>query len=140
MKIATWNVNSIKARLPQALDWVEANRPDSLCLQESKCVDAEFAVEAFRELGYTAELFGQETYNAVVMLSPQPATDAQRGLPDDPPGAQKRLIAATINGVRVVNVYIPNGSEVGSEKYRYKLEWLGRLRMYLDQNCDPGRP
>lgn len=140
MKIATWNVNSIAARLPQALDWVEANRPDAICLQETKCVDAKFPIDAFREIGYTAEVFGQPTYNGVAILSLQPATDAQRGLPDDAPEAQKRLIAATINGVRVVNVYIPNGSEVGSEKYRFKLEWLGRLRKFLDQICDPGQP
>src|SRR5262245_8727425 len=116
LKIANCNVNSITALLPQALDWVEANRPDALCLQETKCVDAKFPFDAFREMGYTAEVFGQPTYNGVAILSPQPATDAQRGLPDDPPEAQKRLIAATINGVRVVNVYIPNGYAFWSDK------------------------
>src|SRR5262249_8694926 len=128
MKIATWNVNSMAVRLPQALDWIEANRPDALCLQETKCVDAKFPFDAFRSIGYTAEVFGQPTYNGVAILSLRAATGAQRGLPDDAPEAQKRLIAATVDGVRIVNVYIPNGSEVGSEKYRFKLEWLSRLR------------
>ena len=91
MKIATWNVNSITARLPQALDWVEANRPDALCLQETKCVDAKFPFDAFREIGYTAEVFGQPTYNGVAILSLQPATDPRRGLPDDTPEARARL-------------------------------------------------
>jgi len=140
MKIATWNVNSIKIRLPQALDWIEANRPDALCLQETKCVDAKFPFDAFREIGYTSEVFGQPTYNGVAILSLSPATDVLRGLPDDAPDAQKRLIAATVNGVRIVNVYIPNGSEVGSEKYKFKLDWLARLRKFFDQCCDAGQP
>ncbi|MBO0858603.1 MAG: exodeoxyribonuclease III [Chloracidobacterium sp.] len=140
MKIATWNVNSIAVRTPQALDWIEANRPDALCLQETKCVDAKFPFEAFRGIGYTAEVFGQPTYNGVAILSPQPMTDTRRGLHDDGPEAQKRLIATTIKGVRIVNVYIPNGSEVGSEKYQFKLEWLSRLRRFLDENCDPRQP
>ncbi|MCG3162600.1 MAG: Exodeoxyribonuclease III [Acidobacteria bacterium] len=140
MKIATWNVNSITVRLPQALDWIEANRPDALCLQETKCVDEKFPFDAFREIGYSAEVFGQRTYNGVAILSLSPATGAQRGMPDDDADAQKRLIAATVNGVKIVNVYIPNGGEVGSDKYQFKLEWLSRLRKFLDQSCDARRP
>jgi exodeoxyribonuclease-3 len=140
MKIATWNVNSIAVRLPQALDWIEANRPDVLCLQETKCVDEKFPFPAFQEIGYSAEVFGQPTYNGVAILSLSPLADVRRGLPEDGPEAQKRLIAATVNGVRIVNVYIPNGSEVGSEKYAFKLNWLDRLRKFFDDCCDAGRP
>jgi exodeoxyribonuclease-3 len=140
MKIATWNVNSIIARLPQSLDWIESNRPDVLCLQETKCVDEKFPFAAFQEIGYTAEVFGQPTYNGVAILSLSPITDVWRGLPADGPEAHKRLIAGTVNGVRIVNVYIPNGSEVGSEKYVFKLDWLDKLRKFFDQHCDVGRP
>jgi exodeoxyribonuclease-3 len=136
MKIATWNVNSIGVRLQHVLQWLDGNRPDALCLQEIKCVDAKFPADAFRELGYSAEVFGQPTYNGVAIVSTAPAADVQRGFPGDAPDAQRRMIAATIGGVRVVNVYIPNGSEVGSEKYAYKLDWLARLRTYFDEACE----
>ena len=137
MKIATWNVNSIAVRLPQSLDWLRAQAPDALCLQEIKCLDAKFPTEDFRALGYEAVTFGQQTYNGVAILSRLPMSDVERGFPGDDASAQKRLIAATINGVRIINVYIPNGSEVGSEKYSYKLAWLGRLRQYFDERCRP---
>lgn len=140
MKIATWNVNSITVRLPQVLEWVKANRPDALCLQETKCVDEKFPAAAFQEIGYKAETFGQPTYNGVAILSLSPAEDVRRGLPDDDASAQKRLIAATVNGVRIVNVYIPNGQEVGSEKYQFKLEWIARLRRFFDDHCDTKKP
>jgi exodeoxyribonuclease-3 len=140
MKVATWNVNSINVRLPQVLEWIEGNRPDALCLQETKCVDAKFPAPAFEELGYKSEVFGQPTYNGVAIVSPLKMDNVQRGFPDDAADAQKRLIAASINGVRVVNVYIPNGSEVDSDKYRFKLEWLGRLRKWLDEECDAKKP
>ena len=100
MKIATWNVNSIIARLPQALDWVESSRPDVLCLQETKCVDEKFPFAAFQEIGYTAEVFGQPTYNGVAILSLSPITDVWRGRRGDGPEAHKRLFAGTVNGVR----------------------------------------
>ena len=134
MKIATWNVNSIAARLPQALDWVKASQPDVLCLQEIKCVDEKFPADVFKDLGYHIEVFGQPTYNGVAILSRSPASQVQKGFPDDAPEAQRRLLSAVINGVRVVNVYIPNGSEVGSEKYAYKLDWLSKLKTYFDQH------
>ncbi|MGH6631260.1 MAG: exodeoxyribonuclease III [Blastocatellia bacterium] len=140
MKIATWNVNSISVRLQQVLQWLDGNRPDALCLQETKCVDAKFPAGAFREIGYAAEVFGQPTYNGVAILSTTPAADVQRGFPDDAADAQRRLIAATVGGVRVVNVYIPNGSEVGSEKYVFKLGWLARLRKFFDEACDVNQP
>ncbi len=137
MKIATWNVNSISVRLQHVLDWMKTNRPDAICLQEIKCVDAKFPAAAFSEIGYRAEIFGQPTYNGVAILSLNAATDVHRGLLDDDAGSQKRLIAATVNGVRIVNVYIPNGSEVGSEKYAYKLGWMTRLRKFFDESVQP---
>jgi len=140
VKIATWNVNSITVRLPHVLDWLAANRPDALCLQETKCIDARFPADAFREAGYTAEIFGQPTYNGVAILSTTKAKDVQRGFPGDAAEAPKRLIAASIGPIRVVNVYIPNGSEVGSDKYQFKLAWLRQLRRYFDEECDPQQP
>lgn len=128
MKIATWNVNSITVRLPQVLDWLEENQADILCLQETKCTDDKFPRRQFTERGYHLEIFGQPTYNGVAIISRHPIENVRRGFADDPPDAQRRLIAGTIAGIRVIDVYIPNGSEVGSDKYAYKLDWLAKLR------------
>ena len=130
MKITTWNVNSLKVRLPHVLDWLAANPVDALGIQETKLTDDKFPLEELRAAGINAAYIGQKTYNGVAILSPHEITDVAYDLPgfDDP---QKRVIAATIQGVRVVNVYVPNGSEVGSEKYAYKLRWLAALRDYL---------
>jgi exodeoxyribonuclease III len=136
MKIATWNVNSIAVRMPQVLKWIEGNRPDVLCMQETKCTDEKFPIQVFKELGYQVEVFGQPTYNGVAMLSLAPLSDVQRGHPDEPPDAQRRLIAATVGSVRIINVYIPNGQAVGTEKYELKLAWLERLRSFFDKYCD----
>ncbi len=135
MKLATWNVNSIAARLPLVLRWLAAEKPDVLCMQETKCVDEKFPAEAFSEIGYVSETFGQATYNGVAIVSRAKSEDTQRGFGEDLPGAQSRLLAATIGGVRVVNVYIPNGQAVGTEKYGFKLDWMRRLRAYLDSTC-----
>lgn len=132
MKIATWNVNSVLARLPAVLQWLGRARPDVLCLQEIKCTEEKFPKEAFAEAGYRAEVFGQPTYNGVATLSRAACADVQRGFPGEGGGAHARLLAATVEGVRVVNVYVPNGQAVGSDKYRFKLEWLRRLREYFD--------
>ena len=140
MKLATWNVNSITARLPLVTRWLEAARPDVLCLQELKCLDEKFPTEQFAELGYRAEVFGQKTYNGVAILSRSACTDVVRGFPDDEEGAHARLLAATVDGVRVVNVYIPNGAFVGSDKYRFKLEWMTRLRKLFDEHYDKNAP
>jgi exodeoxyribonuclease III len=136
MKIATWNVNSIAVRMPQVLKWIDGNRPDVLCMQETKCPDEKFPAQIFRDLGYHVEVFGQPTYNGVAILSLLPMSDVQRGHPDEPPDAQRRLIAATVNTVRIINVYIPNGQAVGTEKYELKLAWMERLRGYFDKYCD----
>ncbi|HYO63199.1 MAG TPA: exodeoxyribonuclease III [Pyrinomonadaceae bacterium] len=137
MKIATWNVNSVTARLPLVLRWLEEARPDVVCLQETKCTDDRFPRDAFKERGYLSETFGQPTYNGVAILSRKPCADVRRGLPDDEEGAQARVLAATVKGVRVVNVYVPNGQSVGTEKYAFKLEWFKRLRAYLDDEFWP---
>lgn len=130
MKLATWNVNSLKVRLPHVLDWLSAAQPDVLCLQETKMEDAVFPVAALQEAGYQVAFTGQKTYNGVAILSRQPMQDlvtALPGLQDE----QKRLLAATIDGVRVVCVYIPNGQSLDSEKYPYKLSWLAALTEFL---------
>jgi exodeoxyribonuclease-3 len=132
MKLATWNVNSLKVRLPHVLDWLAANPVDALCLQETKQQDADFPQAELEAAGYRSVFMGQKTYNGVAILSREPAADVQYGIPgfDD---EQKRVIAATIGDVRVVCVYVPNGQEVGSDKYAYKLKWLAALHDWLQQ-------
>jgi len=138
VKLATWNVNSIVARLPLVLKWLEAAKPDVLCMQETKCIDEKFPAEAFAEIGYLSESFGQATYNGVAIVSRVKFEDVQRGFTNDELNAQSRLLAATIGGIRVVNVYIPNGQAVGTEKYAFKLEWMRRLRAFFDSHYDAG--
>ncbi len=138
MKIATWNVNSIRVRLPQVLEWLKQERPDALCLQETKITDADFPAAAFHEAGYQTVYSGQKTYNGVATLSRTPAQQIVTVLPDAD-SAQKRFMAATIGGVRVINVYVPNGEEVGSEKFSYKLSWLQALDKYLAKEL-PAHP
>lgn len=130
MKLATWNVNSLKVRLPQVLNWLEANQPDILCLQETKLEDVNFPKAELNAAGYAVEFSGQKTYNGVAMLSRWPVADVVTAIPnfDD---VQKRVLAATVEGVRVVCVYIPNGQSLDSDKYQYKLAWLGALKAWL---------
>lgn len=130
MKITTWNVNSLRVRLPQLLDWLAANPVDVLGIQETKLTDADFPGEALTAAGYHWTHNGQKTYNGVALLSRQPLADISRDLPGFA-DEQKRVIAATIAGVRVINVYVPNGQAVGSDKYEYKLRWLAALTAYL---------
>jgi len=140
VKIATWNVNSVLARLPLVTRWLEAARPDVLCLQETKCTDDKFPAEAFAKLGYASETFGQRTYNGVAILSSIPCQRVRRGFPEDVEGAHARLLAAEVEGVHVVNVYIPNGAFVGSDKYRFKLEWMRSLRGFFDAHYKTSTP
>jgi len=148
MRIATWNVNSVRTRLDQVLAWLAAERPEVLCLQETKVADELFPLEPFRALGYEAAISGQKAYNGVAILSRLPIEDVQVGfaalLPDDPEapglGEQKRVISAEIAGLRVLNLYVPNGSSLRSEKYAYKLEWLACLKRYLDAQETQGEP
>ncbi|MGA0024987.1 MAG: exodeoxyribonuclease III [Burkholderiales bacterium] len=130
MKLATWNVNSLKVRLPQVIDWLAAHAPDALCLQETKLEDTNFPVAAIEAAGYHASFRGQKTYNGVAILTRQPAAAIHCDIPcfDDP---QKRVIAVTLDGVRIVCVYVPNGESVESDKYRYKLTWLNALTGWL---------
>ena len=130
MKIATWNVNSLNVRLPHVLEWLASASPDVLVLQEIKQVTEAFDTESFAAAGYKSVASGQKTYNGVAVISRSDATDVVTDFPgfDDP---QRRILAATIDGVRVVNLYIPNGHSVSSEKYEYKLGWLAALRDFL---------
>lgn len=143
MKLATWNVNSIRARLDRVLAWVADAQPDVLCLQETKVEDAAFPYAAFEQAGYHVAHHGQKTYNGVAIVSKTPLLDVRSGLDDDEDDPQARLIAATIESpsgsdpVRVLSAYVPNGSEVGSPKFIYKLRWLTRLRRHLDQHYAP---
>ncbi|MEO8132942.1 MAG: exodeoxyribonuclease III [Betaproteobacteria bacterium] len=130
MKIATWNINSLKIRLPHVVDWLAHNQPDVLCLQEIKLDDPQFPVPAFVEAGYNAIFSGQKTYNGVAILSRTPASAIQVGFPDYD-DTNRRAIAATIDGVRIVCFYVPNGQSMDSDKYQYKLEWLRRATEWL---------
>jgi exodeoxyribonuclease-3 len=130
MKLATWNVNSLKVRLPQVLQWLSDNPVDILCLQETKLTDDKFPTADIEAAGYHVVFSGQKTYNGVAILSKQPITDVVKNNPlfED---AQQRILAATIDGVRIVCVYVPNGQSVESDKYEYKLGWLGALREWI---------
>lgn len=134
MQIATWNVNSVRARLPRVLDWLDTRRPDVVCLQETKCVDEQFPRAEIEELGYSVEHHGQKTYNGVALLSRSPMSDLVRGFPDDAEDADARVIGATVGDVMVLNLYVVNGQEVGSAKYEYKLDWLRRLKEFMDEH------
>ncbi len=140
MKIFAWNVNSVRARLDRLVDWLKSTQPDVVCLQELKCQDTEFPKEAVLEAGYHAAVHGQKTYNGVAILAKTEPTDVVRGLSDGVDDTHARLIAATVNGVRVVSAYAPNGQSVGSEQYEYKLQWYGRLRRYLEARHRPDEP
>ena len=132
MKLATWNVNSLKVRLPHVLDWLAANPVDVLCLQETKQQDSDFPQAELKAAGYHSLFSGQKTYNGVAILSRAPASDVQMGIPDFA-DEQKRVIAASYGDVRVINIYIPNGQSVDSDKYQYKLKWLDALQDWLKQ-------
>ena len=130
MKLATWNVNSLTVRLPQVLDWLVANPVDVLVLQELKMTDDKFPFEAFTQAGYHAQCFGQKTYNGVALLSKTPPDNVVKNIPgfDDD---MARVISGTVNGVRVIGAYFPNGQEPGSDKFEYKMAWLKGLRDWV---------
>jgi len=133
MRIATWNVNSVNARLETVLRWFEEANPDVAVLQEIKCVDEKFPTEAFERLGYNVEGHGQKTYNGVAMLSKHPLEDVRRGLPGDDADDHARYIEAVVSGpqpVRVVGIYLPNGNPAPGDKFAYKLAWMARLRAH----------
>ncbi len=131
MKVATWNVNSLRVRLAHLLDWLAAHAPDVVCLQETKCEDTTFPAAELAAAGYRSVHHGQRTYNGVAILSRNEAFEVCRGIPafaDE----QSRVIASDVDGVRVVSVYVPNGQSVGSEKYAYKLRWFAALAAWLE--------
>jgi len=132
MKLATWNVNSLGVRLPQLLDWLAAQQPDALVLQETKLTDDKFPHDALREAGWHSAWHGQKTYNGVALLSREPATDIIKNIPglDD---EQARVIAGTVAGIRVVGGYFPNGQAPDSDKFVYKMRWLDALQGWLRQ-------
>jgi exodeoxyribonuclease-3 len=133
MKIASWNVNSLKVRLPQVLDWLRAQEPDVLALQETKLTDENFPAAEIEALGYHVAYSGQKTYNGVAMISREPLEDLVTDVPglDDP---QRRILGATVGGVRVLDLYVVNGQEVGSEKFAYKLDWLEKVTAYVRED------
>jgi exodeoxyribonuclease-3 len=131
VRIATWNVNSVNARLETVLRWFEEAAPDVACLQEIKCVDEKFPAESFERLGYNVAVHGQKTYNGVALLSKTPLEDVRKGLPGDDGDGHARYLEAVVSGpipVRVAAIYLPNGNPVGTEKFTYKLRWLERLK------------
>ena len=135
MKFATWNVNSLTVRLPQVLDWLQANPVDVLVLQETKMTDDKFPADAFLAAGYQAQWFGQKTYNGVALLSRAPAADVLKNIPefaDD----MARVICGTVGGTRVIGAYFPNGQEPGSDKFEYKMQWLKGLRTWVKQELE----
>ena len=148
MQIATWNVNSIRTRIDQVQAWLQDAQPDLLCLQETKVDDPLFPHEVFEAQGYQVHFHGQKAYNGVAIVSRQPLEDVRRGftgeLPEDAEalqlGEQKRVISALVNNIRIVNVYVPNGSALKSEKYPYKLEWLSCLNRYLSAQAKRDEP
>jgi exodeoxyribonuclease-3 len=130
MKLVTWNVNSLRVRLDHVLEWVNANEPDIVGLQETKLADADFPLEAIEQAGYRAIYAGEKTYNGVATLSRKSASEVRCDIPGLG-DTQRRIIAATYDGMRVINVYVPNGQQVGSDKYAFKLQWLQHLADYV---------
>jgi exodeoxyribonuclease III len=139
VKIATWNVNSIRARHDRVLAWLAADRPDVLCMQETKVEDAAFPREGIEAAGYRLAILGQKTYNGIAIAARAELADVALGMGDGVDDPEARLVAATVDGVRVVSVYVPNGGG-GPDKLAYKLEWLARLRRWLDRHADPAAP
>ncbi len=141
MLIATWNVNSIRTRLTQVIEWMNQVNPDILCLQETKVIDNDFPSEAFEKLGYSVEVYGQKSYNGVAILSKLQTKNIQKGFNEDLVQKydvkdlieQKRLISIEVKGLKIVNVYVPNGSSLSSEKFEYKIKWLDCLASFIDE-------
>ena len=135
MKIASWNVNSLRVRLPQVLEWLATNPVDVLALQETKTQDPDFPVDEIATAGYQVKFSGQKTYNGVAVLARSPLSDPVTDIENlaDP---QRRILAVTVDKVRVINLYVVNGSEVGSEKFQYKLEWLKNVTAYVKSELE----
>jgi len=137
MKIASFNANSVRARLPIITAWLGAERPDILCIQETKVQDPDFPWQTFQEQGYHSTFFGQKSYNGVAVLSRQAPTDVAPGFQDGADEAEARLLKVAFDDLTVVNTYIPQGQDPDSDKFQYKLAWFERLKAYFQRNCDP---
>jgi len=137
MRIATWNVNSIRSRLERLLEWLDRRQPDVVCLQELKTQTSAFPFEPLKHAGYSAAVHGQKTYNGVAILSRSEPRDIVRSFADGGEDAEARFVSALVDGVTVLSVYVPNGTSVGSDRWEYKLDWMRRLRRYLDTHAEP---
>ena len=140
MKIATFNAASVRARLPLLLDWLATNEPDILAIQETKVEDDKFPRADFEDLGYHLALHGQKAWNGVATLSRSPIENIRSGFLDEMMPVDARIVACEIDGIHVINTYVPNGNTVGSEKWEYKMRWLDRFALYLRENFDPKSP
>ena len=138
MRIVTWNVNSVRARLPRLLEFLDRVRPDVVCMQETKCLDEVFPLEPIEDAGWSCATYGQKTYNGVAILAKGRIEDVVRGMDDGVEDPEARVISAQVGDVMIVNAYVVNGQEVGAEKYRYKLEWLNRLRDFAERRLPLG--
>jgi exodeoxyribonuclease III len=140
MKIATFNVNSIRKRLPIVLDWLQEHRPDVLCMQETKVQDSEFPADAIREVGYHSTFRGMKGYNGVATLTLDPPDDVMYGLSRGADSEDVRIVRTVVRGIPVVNTYVPQGYRIDSDKYQFKLDWFRRLRRYFEAELDPAKP
>ncbi len=140
MRIATWNINSVRRRLPLVLDWLAAQKPDVLCLQETKCPDNEFPADAFRDAGYHAAFRGMKGYNGVATLSLREPQSVFHGLCAGADSEDVRILEAVIDGIPIVNTYVPQGHKVGTDRFVFKLEWFHRVRRYFGERLNPDRP
>jgi len=140
MKIATWNVNSIRKRLPLLLEWLAVHRPDVMCLQETKVADAEFPAEPIRDAGYHVSFRGRKSYNGVATLTRVEPESVLHGLEAGPDNEDDRILLTVVGGLPIINTYVPQGYRVGSEKYAFKLAWFKRIHRYFCERLDPGRP
>lgn len=140
MKIVTWNVNSIRQRLDRLADFLERNEPDAVCLQETKVTDEQFPHAEIRKMGYSAVVHGEQGYNGVAILSCTALTDVEKGMQNAEVDSEARVIAATIKGMRLMSVYVPNGQEPGSEKFAFKMKWLETFRSFLEKRYSPDEP
>jgi len=140
MKIATWNVNSIRRRLPLVLEWIAEHKPDVMCLQETKVQDEDFSVDAFRGSGYHATFRGMKGYNGVATLSRQAPEHVLHGLHQGPDNEDVRILQTVVDGIPIINSYVPQGYSIRSDKYAFKLQWFGRIRRYFETQLDPQAP
>lgn len=140
MKIATYNVNSLRRRLPLVLEWLAQHQPDVFCLQETKVQDSEFPLEALQNAGYHAAFRGMKAYNGVATLTREKPDQVIHGLHEGPDDEAVRILQVVINDIAIINTYVPQGYKITSEKYQFKLAWFRRLRQYFEQRCHPEKP